>query len=120
MNVQSPPEQPKTKAFDLLASVAAFARKHAIPLNDPLLVERFIADAAPKLKEALADRTLIYGSRTERLFEATVLSLGRFRLLKIEDVGRVHAAETCRAPDFRVVLDDGEQWLVEVKNVRSK
>lgn len=67
----------------------------------------------------MADPTLIHGSRTERLFEATVLSLGHFRLLKTEDVGRVHAAVSCRAPDFRIVLDDGEQWLVEVKNVRS-
>lgn len=120
MSDQTPPGRPKTKAFDLLASVAAFAREHAIALNDPSLVERFIADATPKLKEALADPTLMHGSRTERLFEATVLSLGRFRLLKTEDAGRVHSAEPSRAPDFRIVLDDGEQWLVEVKNVRSK
>lgn len=113
-------KRPKTKAFDLLASVAAFARDHDIALNDPSLVERFIADATPRLKEALADPALIHGSRTERLFEATILSLGHFKLLKSEDVGRVHAAVTCRAPDFRVVLDDGVQWLVEVKNVRSK
>lgn len=114
------PEGRKTKAFDLLASVAAFAREKGIALNDPSLVARFIADAEPRLKAALSDPTLIHGSRTERLFEATVLSLGKFRLLKTEDVGRVHAADTCRAPDFRVVLDDGEQWLIEVKNVRCK
>jgi len=110
----------KAKAFDLLASVAAFARKQGIPLNDPTLVERFMVDAAPRLKEALADPTLIHGSRTERLFEATILSLGRFQLLKTEDIGRVHAATTYRAPDFRLVLEDGEQWLIEVKNVRSE
>lgn len=120
MSDQTPPQRPRTKAFDLLASVAAFAREHAIALNDPSLVERFVADATPKLEEALADPALIHGSRTERLFEATVLSLGHFRLLTAEDVGRVHAADTCRAPDFRVVLDDGEQWLVEVKNVRGR
>lgn len=120
MTDRPPPERPKTKAFDLFAAVAAFARENAIALNDPVLIERFINDAAPKLNEALADPTLIHGARTERLFEATVLSLGQFRLLKTEDVGRVHAASTNRAPDFRVVLDDGEQWLVEVKNVRCE
>lgn len=120
MSDRTPPERPKTKAFALLASVAVFAREHAIALNDPSLVERCVADATPKLVEALADPALIHGSRTERLFEATVLSLGHFRLLKTEDVGRVHAADTCPAPDFRVVLDDGEQWLVEVKNVRGR
>ncbi|MDX3809044.1 MAG: hypothetical protein QHC89_22005, partial [Bosea sp. (in: a-proteobacteria)] len=110
----------KTKAFDLLASVAAFARENGIALNDPSLVARFITDAERRLKAALSDPTLIHGSRTERLFEATLLSLGKFRLLKTEDVGRVHAADICRAPDFRVVLEDGEQWLVEVENVRCK
>ncbi|MFK4654196.1 hypothetical protein ABIF97_004130 [Bradyrhizobium japonicum] len=108
------------KEFDLLASVATFSRARGIALNDPTLIAQFIADAEPRLKAALSDPTLIHGSRTERLFEATVLSLGKFRLLKTEDVGRVHAAQTCRAPDFRVVLDDGGQWLIEVKSVRSK
>ncbi|WP_288192714.1 hypothetical protein [uncultured Phyllobacterium sp.] len=120
MSEEKRPEPPKReKAFDLLASVAVFARKNGIALNDSALVDRFMADAAPRLREALADPALIHGSRVERLFEATVLSLGRFKLLKTEDVGRVHAAQTLRAPDFRVVLDDGEQWLVEVKNVHS-
>lgn len=121
MSEEDKSEQPKRqKAFELLASVAIFARKNGIALNDPALVERFMADAEPRLRDALSDPALIHGSRIERLFEATVLSLGRFKLLKAEDVGRVHAAETFRAPDFRVVLNDGEQWLVEVKNVRSK
>jgi len=120
MSKDPKPIPPKAKAFDLLASVAAFAREQGIPLNEPMLVERFMADAAPRLKKALADPTLIHGSRTERLFEATILSLGRFQLLKTEDIGRVHAATTYRAPDFRLVLDDSDQWLVEVKNVRSE
>ncbi|TPI18880.1 hypothetical protein [Mesorhizobium sp. B4-1-1] len=111
---------PSEKAADLLALAAAFAQRCGLDLNDPALVERFLADAAPRLKGALADPTLLYGTRTERMFEATVLSLGRFRLFKTEDVGRVHAATTFRAPDFRVVLDDGGQWLVEVKNVHCE
>lgn len=111
---------PPEKAFDLLALAAAFAQRYGLDLNDPALVERFLADAADRLKAALADPTLLHGVRTERMFEATVLSLGRFRLFKTEDVGRVHAATTFRAADYRVVLDDGKQWLVEVKNVRCE
>lgn len=114
------PQQPASKAFDLLASAASFARNKRIALNDPALVDRFLADARPQLAKALADKNLIHGSRTERLFETTVLTLGRYRMLKIEDIGRVHSAAKLRAPDFRVVLEDGTQWLVEVKNVRCK
>jgi len=112
--------KPSMKAFGLLALVATFARQQNLGLNDPALVERFLADAAPHLKTALADPALIHGARTERMFETMVLSLGRFRLFKTEDIGRVHSATNFRAPDFRVVLNDGEQWLIEVKNVRRE
>lgn len=105
------------KDFDLLAQLAAFARANDVPLTDPDIAERFAAEIAPRLRAALNDRNLVYGMRAERLFEAMVVSLGRFRLFKSEDIGVVHGAEGFRAPDFRVVLETGEQWLVEVKNV---
>ena len=111
---------PRPKPFDLLASLASFAHAKGISLTDPGLVSTFTADASDQLTAALDDAALLHGSRTERLFEATVLSLGKFRLFKAEDNGRVHSAETVRAPDFRAVLDGGDQWLIEVKNVRCK
>lgn len=48
------PEGRKTKGFELLASVAAFAREKGIALNDPSLVTQFIGDAEPRLKAALS------------------------------------------------------------------
>ena len=114
MNQPSKDSGQAKNAFDLLELAAAFPQRHGVGLNDPALVERFLADATPRLKAALADPAPLHGARAERMFEATVLSLGRFRLLKTEDIGRVHAATTYRAPDFRVVLDDGDQWLAEV------
>lgn len=118
MSEASIPRPPKP--FDLLAVAAAFARRKGVALTDPTLVAQFTAEATPQLTEALSDSALLHGARVERLFEATVLSLGGYRLLKNEDPGRVHSAQRLRAPDFRIVLDDSEQWLVEVKNVRCK
>ena len=86
------------KPFDLLASAAAFAREQGIPLTAPSLVASFTADAARRLEAALDDPTLIHGARTENLFEAMILSLGRFRLFKREDVGAVHGDAAGRAP----------------------
>lgn len=111
---------PSAKPFDLLALLAAFARARGIALDDPSLIDAFTADATRQITWALADSVLLHGMRAERLFEATVLSLGKFNLFKAEDNGRVHAAEIMRAPDFRVVLDDGEERLIEVKNVYCK
>ena len=51
------------------------------------------------------------------MFEALLVSLGEYKLLKQEDGGRVFPAGRYRVPDFRVVLHDGTQWLIEVKNV---
>ena len=51
------------------------------------------------------------------MFEAMLVSLGKYSLLKAEDNGRIHPRGDFRAPDFRVVLLDGTQWLIEVKNV---
>src|SRR6202035_2835589 len=52
----------------------------------------------------LADPALMHGQRVEAMFEALLVSLGQFRLLKGEDNGRV-------------VLQDGVHWVIEVKNV---
>lgn len=106
------------KEFDLIALAAAYAREQGIPLNHPGLADRFSDAAATRLRSALADPVLLHGSRTQNLFEAMVVSLGGYRLFKPEDVGRVHSAGTVRAPDFRAVLPEGDQWLIEVKNVR--
>ena len=105
------------KDFELLTQLAAFARANDVPLTDPSITERFAANLLPRLRAAIKDRNLVYGMRTERLFEAMVVSLGKFRLFKSEDNGIVHGAQKFRAPDFRVVMENGEQWLIEVKNV---
>lgn len=107
------------KPHDLLALLGAFARQNGIALNAEDLIPQFLADASDKLGVALANPALLHGTRTEHQFEALILTLGRYRLLKSEDHGRVHSTVACRAPDFRIVLDDGEQWVVEVKNVRQ-
>ncbi|MDP5281412.1 hypothetical protein Q9Q95_20975 [Sphingomonas sp. DG1-23] len=108
------------KDFDLLTQLARFAHANDVALSEPELIERFTADAVPRLQSAIKDRDLVFGMRTERLFEAMVISLGGFRMLKSEDTGSVHGTEKLRTPDFRIVLENGEQWLVEVKNVHRE
>ena len=42
------PAQTQPKAFDLLASLAAFAQREGVALNDPTLIDRFMTDARPR------------------------------------------------------------------------
>ncbi len=72
------------------------------------------------IAEALSDQRRIHGRWTQDLFEAVTVSLDSIRLIKEEDSGSFffdHSRTPLHLPDFRVVLDDSRQLLVEVKNV---
>ncbi|WP_454649210.1 hypothetical protein [Bradyrhizobium liaoningense] len=103
--------------IDLLATVARFGREQRMSLRDPKFAEAFTGAVTVKLAEALENDILLHGQRTENMFEALVISLGYYTLLKREDIGVVHPEGRYTAPDFRVHLRDGTQWLIEVKNV---
>lgn len=106
-----------SKPFDLLAEFGRFGLDHKVSLRDPATSAAFVAHVSEAVEQALADPALLQGQRAEAMFEALLVSLGQFRLLKAEDNGRLFPAQDFRAPDFRVVLEDGSQWLIEVKNV---
>lgn len=86
-------------------------------LRDPEARRAFATHVTDAVDQALADPALMHGQRAEAMFEALLVSLGEFRLLTREDGGRVLPSDRYVAPDFRVVLNDGAQWLIEVKNV---
>lgn len=105
-----------SQPFDLLAELARFGLDHRISLDDPKAISEFSAFVENVVSGALSQPNLLHGQRTEAMFESMLLSLGGYCLLKTEDNGKVHPNEEYLAPDFRVVLPDGTQWLIEVKN----
>ena len=102
--------------FDLLAELARFGLAHRISLKDPKAIPAFSTFVEDAVNRALSHPTLLYGHRTEAMFESMLVSLGGYSLLKAEDNGNVYPSEKYLAPDFRVVLPEGTQWLIEVKN----
>ena len=105
------------KPFDFLTLYARYGREQQVSLNDPTTARAFLEDIRVQLDRALTDPIRVHGQRAQAMFEALVVALGRFTLLKTEDRGRVHPPVGFRVPDFRVVLESGDQWLIEVKNV---
>lgn len=105
------------KPFDLLAEFGKFGLERKISLRDPATLAAFIDHVGGAVEQALTDPLLLYGKRTEAMFEALLVSLGGFKLLKAEDSGRLFPNSGYRVPDFRVVLNDSSHWLIEVKNV---
>jgi hypothetical protein len=105
--------------IDLLMTFARFGRQQRLSLRDPKAAEAFTGTVKEQLAEALGNEALLHGQRVQNMFEALVVSLGQYNLLKTEDTGTVHPQGKFTAPDFRVVLRDGAQWLIEVKNVHD-
>ena len=98
-------------SFDLLDLYARFGLERKVSLKAPEAFPTFLEDMRGQLDSALKTPTLLYGQRTAAMFMALVIALGRYSLLKPEDNGRVYPIGAFRAPDFRLVLEDGEQWL---------
>ncbi|WP_285588434.1 hypothetical protein [Actinomycetospora sp. NBRC 106378] len=72
------------------------------------------------LDESLARDSRLHGVRVQNMFYALVVVLGQFKLFKVEDSGNFYfddSAGEVALPDFRLVDADGEQFVIEVKNV---
>lgn len=108
----SPPGPP----IAVLRDFDKFNRSQGNNLREPGAIERFVSQQREDLKAALNSDTLLHGQRTQNLFEALVVSLGSYTLLKTEDAGRVHPEATFEVPDFRIILKNDSHVLVEVKN----
>lgn len=104
------------KPIDLLQVYGKFGAEQRISLRDPVAKAAFGTHATEAIEKALADDRLVHGQRIEAMFEALLVSLGEYRLFKVDDTGQVFSDEGLRAADYRIVLKDEVQWLVEVKN----
>lgn len=108
--------------FDLINAFAEFGRLEKISLSDPsIATEGFVERIRESVHGSLSNEALLHGLRTESMFEALVVSLGAVEFIKQEDSGEIYASdERLKTPGFRLVLSDGSQMLVEVKNCYQK
>ncbi len=103
--------------FDVFGLFAKYGRQENLALQNPDVATGFVATVRRSVERSLANEAFLHGLRTEALFEALVASLGEVQLLKREDLGDTYALQDgLEVPDFRIVLPDGKQFLVEVKN----
>lgn len=82
-----------------------------------------IANFAQEINETLENRIspkLLYGKRIEKMFSYVIASLGKCKLIKSEDGGDIFTDEDMSIPDYRIILDNNNQFLVEVKSFYQK
>jgi hypothetical protein len=105
-------------ALDLYSRVV---ERGGTRIDDRSRIEGALSDVRRELLDVTSVRSTLHGWRVQALFEAIVASLGRVRLLKLEDAGDVFfGGESIKPPDFRIVTAEEEQILVEVKNLHQR
>ncbi|NVM32005.1 MAG: hypothetical protein HWN65_24405, partial [Candidatus Helarchaeota archaeon] len=78
---------------------------------------KFVNKVKKELTKAKNSPTILHGVHTQAMFECLVASLDNCVVLKQEDSGEIYARATpLEVPDLRLLLDDGEEFFVEVKN----
>ncbi|EMT5712767.1 hypothetical protein WMR32_005265 [Klebsiella oxytoca] len=103
--------------FEALDVFTAFSREHDYKLKSPEDLERFLEQFRESLKASQENQILLHGKRMEACFSQVAAGLHGCTIIKTEDTGDVISESSdILLPDYRLVLKDGRQIFVEVKN----
>lgn len=97
------------------------SRKHGLRLGDASSQERLLDSVSKLFRESTDNPIVLHGRRVQAMFGYVVASLGKSVAIKEEDAGELFAAiNPIQIPDYRIVLEPGNEFLVEVKNFHQK
>ncbi len=106
--------------FEVIDLFTAMGREHGYKLSVEEDTNNFIDRIGRSLKTSQDNPNLLHGKRVESLFAHVAGALGSCRLIKQEDSGEAFSTEQdIQAPDYKVILNDGNQYFIEVKNCHS-
>lgn len=109
------------KKFEVLDLYTTFARLEGYRLNEIKDQEAFLDTVSASLKSSHANPNLLHGKRAEAMFAHVAGALGHCVAIKTEDAGDLFVDDmNVQAPDYRIVLTDRSQLLIEVKNCHIK
>jgi len=107
--------------FDVLELFSSMATSNGYKINNVDSIDDFIKCVSSSIKESAADDRTKFGKRIESLFAYVIGALGQVKLLKQEDSGNIYYLDDeILAPDYKVILKDDSQLLIEVKNFHSR
>lgn len=107
--------------FSLLRSLDQFARTHKLSITDLAAQQGLLDSHRVSLQEHISHQARIHGIRVGSMFAHLAATLGSTLLISEEDAGELfHAFDNIQRPDYRIVTQDHEQFLVEVKNFHQK
>jgi len=107
--------RPKSgQSIDLFRMVA---QQEGYTLSNPENTEKFISNLSEEFTKAKNNPIILHGFRVQAMFEYVASSLGKCTIIKTEDAGGLHTTDPdVKVPDLRILLIDGDEFFVEVKN----
>ena len=104
--------------MDLFARIA---RERNLPLSDPETGAAFIEMVSASFTRGSGNSAMLHGQHVEEMFGFVAASLGAAKVVKQEDAGEGYSTDaSLRIPDYRIVTEDGHEFLAEVKNCHSR
>ena len=104
-----------SEKFGTIDLFDAIGSKQGFKLGDADSEKAFLESISKSFREKTP--IILHGRRVEAMFAYVAASLGRCAAIKQEDSGEIFTSDPAvRVPDYRLVLRDGKQLLVEVKN----
>jgi len=106
--------------FDLIEILDEYARSRGLDIRDPSGDEAFLRHLGSQIEANRRSDILLYGLRAQTMFAFVAAALGACRAIKEEDTGNLYVDNPeLRAPDFRIIMLDGREFLAEVKNCHT-
>jgi len=107
--------------YKLLRMLDDFAQSEGLSIKDEIASDKFIARLSETIQKHRNDPIRIHGFRVESMFAHVAAALGKSQIIVEEDSGVFFSSEEdIRRPDFRLITNESEQLLIEVKNFRQK
>jgi hypothetical protein len=103
--------------FDPIELFSAVSRDNNYKIEAEDDINDFLEKVGLSLKASLKNQNILHGKRVEALFAHVAGALGQCAMIKQEDSGNIFASgKPIQAPDYSITLQDGNRFLVEVKN----
>lgn len=102
---------------EVLTLFDSIGKKKNLKLQDKNSEKAFLDSVTTSLARNKDTPILLHGHRIEAMFGFILGSLGECLLIKQEDAGETYSAITeIQPPDYRIILNNGEELFIEVKN----
>lgn len=103
----------KFDSFELYSKLCA---QLSLDIDSLDSVDAVVDLVKTSIKENKNNLNLVFGKRSENMFSTVAAALGKCKLIKQEDGGEIFCNDEISLPDYRIILKDDSEFLVEVKN----